>query len=193
MAPEAQVLAEIDRELKAALSVSPPADFEARVLRRVEEDRAPARSLYGWLAAAAALVVATGLFYALTRNPASDAVAPPAIADRRPGIQLPQATPPHDPAAAFETRYVDRHFMPGPVRIARPEPEVIVPVNQMEAVRRLVRAANEGLVEVPPEPVQGPLAPPAELAVAPLVIEPIPVPSASPEKQAPSPDGRRLQ
>ena len=45
---------DVDRELKAALSVSPSADFEARVLQRVEADRPSYwAARYGWLAAAA--------------------------------------------------------------------------------------------------------------------------------------------
>ena len=66
---------DIDRELKAALSVSPSPDFEARVLQRVEADR-PSHwaAQYGWLAAAASLVIAAGVFYALNRT--SAVVAP---------------------------------------------------------------------------------------------------------------------
>ena len=56
---------DVDRELMAALSVSPSPDFEARVLQRVEADR-PSHwpSHYGWLAAAASLVLVAGVFYA---------------------------------------------------------------------------------------------------------------------------------
>jgi hypothetical protein len=73
----------------------------------------------------------------------------------------------------------------------RPEPEVIVPLNQMEAVRRLVRAVNEGRVEAPAEPPQGPMALPAELAIAPLVVEPIPVRALDPVADEASPEIRR--
>ena len=69
---------DVDRELKAALSVSPSPDFAARVLQRVEADRPSHRAAhYGWLAAAASLVIAAGVFYALNRTPAV-VTAPPA-------------------------------------------------------------------------------------------------------------------
>ena len=52
---------DIDRELKAALSVKPSPDFEARVLQRVEADRPSRRPAhYGWFAAAASLVIVAG-------------------------------------------------------------------------------------------------------------------------------------
>jgi hypothetical protein len=57
----------------------------------------------------------------------------------------------------------------------------------MEALRRLVRAVNEGRIEPPGEPPQGPMAAPATLDVAPLVVEPIAVPPVAPGADAPSP------
>jgi hypothetical protein len=182
-----RVLAAFDRDLAAALSISPSSDFEARVRQRVDEDQAPQRWPYTWLAAAAALVLVAGLFYAMNRTPASDSVPPPQIADRRPDVVLPPAPPreiesPRVVAIARATR----ETAPGP------QPEVIVPLNQMEAVRRLVRAVNEGrVVGAIPAPQEGPVAPPAELAVAPLVVEPIPVPALEPGAEAPAPEIRR--
>ena len=174
---------DVDRELKAALSVSPSPDFEARVLRRVETDH-PSRGLarYGWLAAAASLVLVAGVFSVLNRTPVILAPAPavaPQIGERTapPALTPRPALPPRYEAPAAANK-------PAPVVTVRASrsaprtaaPEVIVPPNQMEAVRRLVRAVNEGRVELPAEPVQGPLAAPATLDVAPLVVEPIPVP-----------------
>ena len=129
---------DVDRELKAALSVSPSQDFEARVLQRVEADR-PSRwpAHYGWLAAAASLVIVAGAFYALNRPPVVVEQAPaPQVAQRA----APRALPPQDEAPihknAGEPPRVET------VRAARRaystvEPEVLVPLNQMEAVRRL--------------------------------------------------------
>jgi hypothetical protein len=167
---------DVDRELKAALSVSPSPDFEARVLQRVDADRSsrwPAQ--YGWLAAAASLVIVAGAFYAINR--------PSAIVDQAPAPQVVRQTapralpPPHEAPVhknAGESPRVET------VRVARraprtAEPEVLVPLNQMAALRRLVRAVNEGRIEAPAEPPQGPMAP-AQLGVAPLVVEPIPLP-----------------
>jgi hypothetical protein len=152
---------DVDRELKAALSVSPSPDFAARVLQRVEADR-PSRRVtqYAWLAAAASLVIAAGVVYALTRTSSPAAVAgppAPAIAERpAPPVEIPRPDVP-----------VHRDTIEPPrvqtIRAARnasapraTEPEVLVPSAQMEAVRRLVRAVNEGrLVETPAEPQPG--------------------------------------
>lgn len=177
-----RILAEVDRELRAALSVSPSADFEARVLRRVEEDDLPVRSYYPWLAAAAALALAAGLFYALGRAPEIETVSPPQMADRRPDVLLPPiaAHPASAPGEPEASRVMAAARPPRPAA-RRPEPEVIVPLNQMEAVRRLVRAVNEGRIDAPAEPQEGPMPVPAELAVAPLVVDPIPVPALEPE------------
>lgn len=165
---------DVDRELKAALSVSPRPDFEARVLQRVDADRSsrwPAH--YGWLAAAASLVIAAGVFYALNHTSAVVPPAVPQVVERR----APIAVVPQPEAPVRTTTGAPRVET---VRVARraprtSEPEVLVPPDQMEAVRRLVRAVNEGRVEVPAEPLYGPIAPPEELGIAPLVVEPIPV------------------
>jgi hypothetical protein len=184
---------DIDRELKAALSVSPSPDFEARVFHRVEADR-PSRwpSHYAWFAAAASLIIVAGVFYALSRP--SVVVAP------RPAPQIVEHTPPpapvprpEDPARKktneprIEIVRASRRA-PGPM-----EPEVLVPVNQMEAVRRLVRAVNEGRIEAPAEPLEGPMAPPAQLGIAPLVVEPIPLPPLVPRTETPAPFIRGLK
>jgi hypothetical protein len=188
---------DVERELRAALSVSPSPDFEARVLRRVDADRAsrwPAR--YGWLAAAAALVIAAGVFHALNRPSADVHPSPaPQIVEHTAPRAL---APPHEePARATtagraEPPHVDtgRASRQGPRTV---EPEVMVPVNQMEAVRRLVRAVNEGRIEAPVEPPQGPIAPPAALAVAPVVIEPIPLSPLGPAGETPIPSIRGLK
>ncbi len=83
------------------------------------------------------------------------------------------------------------------VRVARhaprtAEPDVLVPVNQMEAVRRLVRAVNEGRVEMPAEPPQGPMAPPPAVTVTPVAVEPIPMAPLGPAGDTATPLIRRL-
>ena len=185
---------DIDRELKAALSVSPSPDFEARVLRRVEEDRPSSwAARYGWLAAAASLVIAASVFYALTRTSPAPAASPQVVERAaphapapiaQPDIQVPAPTRP--PTTASETRRVV--VLHAASRAPhRAEPEVIVSVNQMEAVRRLVLAVNEGRlkppVEPPAEPAQGPMAPPANVSVAPVVVEPIRLSPLSPGRE----------
>jgi hypothetical protein len=167
---------DVDRELKAALSVSPSPEFEARVFQRVEADR-PSHwsSQYRWFAAAACLVIVAGVFYALNRT--STVVARP------PTPQIVEHTAPRALASRPEAPAHRNTSVPARVETERASrrstrvaaPDVIVPLNQMEAVRRLVRAVNEGRIEPPAEPLQGPLAPPAALGVAPLVVEPIPL------------------
>jgi hypothetical protein len=66
------------------------------------------------------------------------------------------------------------------------EPEVLV-VNQIESVRRLVRAVNDGLVTVVPEPAGKSVAPPAEIVVPPLVVDALPVLPVDPDGLSPSP------
>ena len=155
---------DVDRELKAALSVSPSPDFEARVLQRVDADRSsrwPAH--YGWLAAAASLVIVAGAFYAMNRPSVvvDQAPAPRIVEQTAPRTLPPPEAPVHKNANAGEPPRVET------VRAARrapstAEPEVLVPLNQMAAVRRLVRAVNEGRIEAPAEPPEGPMAPPRQ-------------------------------
>jgi hypothetical protein len=179
---------DVDRELKAALAVSPSPDFEARVLQRVDEDRASRwPGHYGWFAAAASLVIAAGVFYALNHTSAVVPLtpAPQIVEHTAPPVVIPRREAP-----------VDRNTSEPPqartVRASRSaprtaEPEVIVPPNQMEAVRRLVRAINEGRIEAPAEPPQGPMTPPARLGVAPVVVEPIPLSPLGPAGETATP------
>jgi hypothetical protein len=61
-------------------------------------------------------------------------------------------------------------------------------------VRRLVRAVNEGrLVEPPAEPLQGPLAPPANVGVTPVVVEPIPLSPLGPGPEMATPNIRGIK
>ncbi len=195
---------DIDQQLKAALSVSPSAGFEARVLQRVEAERPSRRVPYGWLAAAASLVIDVGVFYAMNRT---SVVVAPVPAPRVPAPQIVERAAPPVIVAPPETTARQGASAPArieTVRVARPlartappivaqaaprttEPEVLVPVNQMEAVRRLVRAVNEGRLEAPAEPPQGPMATPAELEVAPVEIKPIPLPPVEPRMESATP------
>jgi hypothetical protein len=193
---------DVDRELEAALTVSPSPDFEARVLQRVAADRPSQwRAPYGWLAAAASVVLVAGAFYALNRPSPADAPLPLSqVVDQRPRapvvgpVREPSVTEPARPQAPGAQRQTPRSAARTAGTAARAsEPEVIVPLNQMEAVRRLVRAVNDGLVEPPAEPLQGPMAPPAKLAVTPLVVEPIPVTPVAPGAETPAPFIRSLQ
>jgi hypothetical protein len=184
---------DVDRALKAALSVSPSADFEARVRQRIEADRPPRAGHHGWLAAAASLVIAAGVLYALNRTPVG-VIGPPApqIVERAaPPVEAPRPDAPlhRDTIEPQPTRTV---------RVARhaprtEEPEVLVRGDQMEAVRRLVRAINEGRLEVPAEPPQGPLAPPAAIGVAPVVVASISLSPLGPGTETAAPNIRDIK
>jgi hypothetical protein len=189
---------DVDRELKAALSVSPSPDFETRVRQRVEADRPSRRAThYGWFAAAASVVVVAGVFYAMNRAPVAVTSQPaPRIVEQTapPAVSAPQEIPARkDPGEPRRVRTV--RASAGHVPAARTaEPEVIVPVNQMEAVRRLVREVNAGrLIEPPAEPQPGPMAPPPTLGVAPVVIVPIPLSPLAPAVETATPSIRGLK
>ena len=185
---------DVDRELKAALSVSPSPEFEARVLQRVGTDRSsrwPAH--YGWFAAAASLVIAAGVFYAMNRTAVVvvPAAAPKIVERTAPPAIMP---PPEAPVRKSATAPPRVETVRAARRAPRAgEPEVLVPLNQMEAVRRLIRAVNEGRIEVPAEPPPGPMAPPPAVTVTPVVIEPIPLAPLGPAGETATPFIRRLK
>jgi hypothetical protein len=186
---------DVDRELEAALAVSPSPDFEARVLQRVAANRPSQwRAHYAWFAAAASVLIVAGIFYALNQT---SPPSPPQMVEQTPpgGVVGTVREPPTTELPRVQAARVQRSAARlAPRASPRPgEPEVIVPVNQMAAVRRLVRAVNEGLVEPPAEPPQGPMAPPEKLAVALLVIEPIPVTPVAPGLETPAPSIRSLK
>jgi hypothetical protein len=185
---------DVDRELKAAMSVSPSADFEARVLRRVEEDRPTRVGLFSagrfgmdrftvggalktpaLLAAAASIIIVAGLFYALNRTPV--VVAPPTIPPIAERTALPVTTTPVPPDVPAVKRPPVRTVHAGRRAPSASLPPVIVEVNQMEAVRRLVRAVNEGRVDSIPPPPDAPAATPDDVLVTPLVVERLIVPT----------------
>jgi hypothetical protein len=178
---------DVDQELEAALSVSPSPDFEARVLRHVEADRPsqwPAH--YGWLAAAASLLIVAGVFYALNHT---SAVVPPSAPQVVEHTAPPAIVPAPEAPVRKSTGASPRIETVRALRIAprTSEPEVLVQPNQVEAVRRLVRAVNEGRIEAPAEPLLEPMAPIERLGVAPLVVEPIPLSPLGPAGETATP------
>jgi hypothetical protein len=194
-------LAEIDDELKAALSVSPSPDFEARVLRRIA-DRRTARSprwkVFAPLAAAALVVIATTLVVQgphqrsdMPSNGPSRSASPQwAPPGPDPQVAVPPAAPVSPPAATqFAER--SRRIVPHPPDRqasagAAPEPAVIVPPEQAEAIRRLVRAIAEGRLDPPAMPETRVTGAPMPVPVQPLTIQPILV-SAAEDRGGPAP------
>ena len=199
---------DVDRELKAALSVSPVAGL--RGARPAARRGGSAVALAGALRMARRRGVARHRRgRVLCPEPAACVVAPvpaPQIVEHtapRVIVTPPETTVPaqrtgegrdgRGPALRRPVTHRARraaHVAPAP-RTA--EPEVLVPVNQMEAVRRLVRAVNEGRLEAPAEPPEGPMAPPPALDVAPVVVEPIPLSPLGPAAETATPFIRGLK
>lgn len=170
-------LAEFDRQLRAELSITPSPEFEARVRQRID-DR-PARRWawmpsYAWLTAAAAIFVVAGAVVLLNRNP----VPPEQPEVPAPARALAPVVSPASPEREVASAAPDapRHAQPVRVPAAIRAPEVLVPPQQAEAIRRLVRQG----IEVPAEPVQTIAGVPEPLEVQPLVVDPIPVPPTAP-------------
>jgi hypothetical protein len=140
------------------------------------------------LAAAASVVLAAGLFSVTNRPTAvvEDSATPPVVARTEPRpapVPVPVTPPTTKP---IERRHGAR-VRPAAPAARNTEPEVIVPVNQMEAVRRLVDAVNAGRIPAPTERVDAPVGLPKEVVVAPLVVDPIPVPALVRDADTPSP------
>lgn len=184
---------DVDRELKALLSVSPSPDFEARVLQRIDVDRPVRVGLFSvarglktaGLPIAASVVIVAGLLYAMNQSitVVEEPGTQPVVADAAPPVAKTAPAPP--PVKAIDRPGATVRASARAPRGA--EPQVIVPVNQMEAVRRLVRAVNEGRIPAPTARVDAPLRLPTEVVVAPLVVDPIQVPAVEPDADALSP------
>jgi hypothetical protein len=177
---------DIERELSAALTVVPSADFEARVLRTVQQDLPSRRRVVApvWLAAAAAVLIGVGAWVlsdSRSRPVPERSVQPPAVvAETLPPRAVEQPVKPV-PRTSRETPL-------RPARVARPSatetarvlsPEIIVPAGQLALIRRLVGDANAGRPTLP-QATADPAAEPAELVVPPLVVEPVAVTGVDP-------------
>jgi hypothetical protein len=178
---------DIQRALNAALKVEPSGDFDARVRRRIEKEGSGRDVLPVWLAtAAAAVLLIAGGWFAVwgsrTVEPQPPAVLSggPATAPQPLASEAGAAAEPPKPTADARLPRRERRSVRVPVNGAPSgqEPEVLVPAGQLALIQRFLRQANSGRVEVPDTEAQS--AQPAELVVAPMVIEPIVVAGAPP-------------
>jgi hypothetical protein len=176
-----RLIAGLDAELSAVIAIDPSPQFAPRV-RAAVEATAVASHRHRWLwlggfaaTAAAALIVAS--------LPAEHAMAPPAppvafgaMQQSETGIvesaldRAPRPPTPLRRTAASELNTASAH--------TPPEPEVIVSPAQRAAVDRYVAMFRAGSLETSalatsPQPL---LAPPSDLVVAPLEVEPMAVP-----------------
>jgi hypothetical protein len=129
----------IDRELRGALSVTPSADFTARVRNRVADQPRPVLFPWRWLALAGAMPVAVAIAVVLLR-PALPEVRTSTPSPPKP-VAAAQRVPPPAPAPAPEAaRPVTIRRAPNAVRR---EVETIVPPGQAEAIQRFARSLSE--------------------------------------------------
>lgn len=146
---------DLDRELTAALGVQPSREFAARVRARIATEPAPAR----WTMPRLALVTGTLALAALAANlmlvqPASITSA----ATRLPHVNLVMIEPLRVAPISIAPRLVS-------ATAPRMEPEVVVSRSEMLALQRLFA----GLAVAAPALA----APPDELSIPEIVIEPI--------------------
>jgi len=182
---EQLVIAVMDRGVRATVSGDPSADFAARVLRRIQEERAPRRWSAGWAPAAvgALAVMAIVVVWFARREPTRPSMPP--SAEHRASQALANkadALPTHKAAVQAPT-------MPGTqiqghagrrgaahrerVAVKASQPEVRVPPEEQAAVLRLYAALRSGRVDggsLVAEPL--PLAP-VEINIAPLEVAPL--------------------
>jgi hypothetical protein len=178
----------LDGELRTALAIEPSPQFAPRVRAAIETASASGRRgpMFWWSGLAAA--AAAGIL--LVMVPSVERMPPPAA---------PVPTRPAPPTAASTAtaaiddtrtpREIDRLVPSGIVARRAPrqpvkerplaEPEIIVSEDQQRAVARfvaLVRAGRLDASSLATEP-DGDIAPPPELAVSPLAVAPIAIPS----------------
>jgi hypothetical protein len=145
-AEEQRLLGRIDAEIVAMLQVMPEAGFAARVRQRVSEPRPPAWR--GWLVPLAA-AAAVG-FIALWWRPVPAPIAPRATAPRSADGAPPaiQAAPGPSPMAM--TRVPARRVSRTPAL-----PEILVPREEREALRRYLEDLQRQQARVAAHPTLG--------------------------------------
>ena len=183
---EAALLAEVDEQLRAALSIQPSPNFQSKVWARIEERWIGDRwRRWPWIAAAACALVMITAWSMVGRL---EEATPAHFERTRIGrdARLAAIPPPLNAGPAFHRlvyksascrcRYpaiaaqVDAHDLLVQVRAS--EPEVIVPEQNVRALARLLALArNRTIDEEKLRPVDNPES--AFLEPAPLVVPPI--------------------
>lgn len=166
-----KVVQELERELRQALAIEPSADFERRVRARIEN--APRRFEWRYaLAAAAVFVIVAAVAWQIRMKPGTQNVEAPTAAragadiflpDESVIAMLPRETSVKPPAPRLS-----------PLRAT--EPEIIFPVDQERALARLLELARSGAVSEESLIRVGNTANAATIDIAPLAVQPIPVP-----------------
>ena len=188
-AAEQTLFAEIEAQLRQAMSVQPSPDFARKVRARIDERRVD-RDRWTWRwAAAAACILAVGIGWRMANR--TDDVEPAQIGRERKAVDVRLAAAP-TPAVRERPTAIPRH--PPATGTSRPDisqPEVIVPEDNARAVARLLVLARSGsITEERLTPVAVAAASPT-LDVAPLGVPPIPVPEMEIQNGPPFGDGRK--
>jgi hypothetical protein len=171
------------RDLRTELNVTPSPEFAAKVRERIEAQPATARwGLWAWTGVAATCVAAV-IAVAMWR------AAHPAPVTQKPVASVAQSVQAPEPAAAVTPPAAEpvapkRPATPAEptVRVAREraEPEVLVPPDQLNAIRRLMAAVRKGALASAPaaptliDPDTGELIPPKPIEIPLITIEPLP-------------------
>lgn len=188
---ERRLLRAIDRGLAASVDTEPSPEFAARVRQRIAAEPAGwSLWLPRWLPSAAgaiAVLALLGVWFAIR------APRPPlGVLDTREALVI--AREPVPRPAPERTAGPVRPSEPQSPRAGRgddrPEPEVLVPPGQWEAMMQLYNAAQQGRVDAGAlfyrrallEQVAAELVPPAELKVKPLEVIPLDAPRGAPQR-----------
>ena len=189
---ERRLMDTIEADLDREMAVEPSADFAARVRARISEaDQDSGWSVPWAFAAAAVVVIATGILFATLRDAPRDS-SPPAIATGH-DVALPAPKPPAPIVAT--TRPPDARSVRVPQRRAATpppaEPEVLVPPDFRLAIGRVMEMVRAGTLKEQafpaPTPARTERAPgaPADRAAAPVEPSAEPVAMVVEELQVP--------
>ncbi|MGH9372084.1 MAG: hypothetical protein ACRD15_11195 [Vicinamibacterales bacterium] len=190
---ERRLLSDVDGQLQRSLAVTASPDFAARVIAGVRTTPTGLSLWNAWsMGAAAAAVIALGLYLFWPMERQRQAVSPPALVSSAP------ATLPRSPEViARSTPAPHVHSSPpisgraaatrriGSGAPAGREPEVIVPATRARALARLRELVGSGVLDEATLPAGSA---PAELVVAPLTIPQI---RMSRDPEAPTTDTDR--
>lgn len=180
LAEHRRAIAALDAGLNTALSVEPSASFQAQVRMHVADAPASAALSLRWIAIGTAVMalILMVVFVGRTPRPASTStgsekktvgarpVEPAAhreAMNRSGDAPLAAALPGGAPAGSRAVR----------PQLAHAAPDVLVPPDRAEAIRRLVEAVAEGRVQPPRGPDAPGAAAAAQSEIVPLTVQPI--------------------
>jgi hypothetical protein len=173
------------RDLRTELTVTPSPEFAAKVRERIDaQPETTPRGLWMW-AGAAATGAAAVIAVAVWRAPHPATVTPAPVASVAQSVPAPGPAPAVTPPAGepIAPKRSVTSLTPA-VRVAREhrEPEVLVPPDQLNAIRRLMAAVRTGALANAPaaptliDPDTGELIPPKPIEIPLITVDPLPGP-----------------